>query len=195
MTVADMNVLWKEWLGLHAEVEANDKCLSAPFFSDLATDMAAKHKLLFVGKATNDWYKDHWDTMKVRGPSEKIIREVQAWNRKVLEEGGNGSHFWHTFDAVSAGLGGHGYSNAVWTNLAEIGQHRANPVGRLLASQADLAARTLKAEICFYQPSLVMFVSGTYADEIVLRATGTTRGDWKWSENNSDLAAIDRDVW
>lgn len=57
--------------------------------------------------------------------------------------------------------------NIVWSNIAKIGVQKDNPEGKYLTLQADLATKTLTAEIEHYQPSLIVFVSARYGEQIV----------------------------
>jgi hypothetical protein len=70
------------------------------------------------------------------------------------------------------------FGNLVWSNLCKIGVAKGNPAGAYLGMQFDLATETLREGITAYRPALVVFTSGTYAPNIIYRATGYSAGDW-----------------
>jgi hypothetical protein len=82
------------------------------------------------------------------------------------------------------------YENAAWTNLAKIGVENGNPSPKLLDLQKPLAVKTLKYEIRSYNPTLVVFVSDNYFDEVVLEATGTSEDDWEFEKGS-----VDENAW
>jgi len=66
---------------------------------------------------------------------------------------------------------------------------KGNPSGLLLSTQADLAERTLRAEIEEYHPALIIFVAGSdpCMSRIILRALnlGPNQAGWSISERVS----------
>lgn len=195
--------LWCEWIELHSVLEkgmkeegALEKLPTAPFFS--AASNRHRKQILFVGKATDgDWCPDSYGSA-LRKSRDDAISERLRCNRKFVQSVGNKTAFWALFHRLTGISQEFGLEGGIWSNVAKIGSKKGNPSGLLLSAQADLAERTLRAEVEEYQPELIFFVAGSdaFMSRIILRALNLTSAEAAWSiSERAEPEAGVRDVW
>jgi hypothetical protein len=168
----------EEWLKLFArmikEPILEPGSLAAPFLTvapDGYTETSAK-RILYVGKATaGDWYLDKF----LEKPTIEERRERTKLFLDAIRKREYKSPFWRFAEglcragSVSQLPNSPELSNLVWSNICKIGVLNGNPEGPYQAIQVDLATETLLAEIKTYRPSLIVFVTWNYAEEVVHR--------------------------
>jgi hypothetical protein len=165
--------------------------LAAPFLSvpPKNYDPAAIPSVLYVGKATGgDWYRDSF----VRSPT---VRERRLTTTSFLDQdvktGSYRSAFWDFALKLSAQVAEINSSaveplqNIVWTNISKIGVCSGNPGGACLKAQRELSVRTLRLEITEYDPTLIVFVTGAYGEDIVAEIAGDIH-QTGWSKEHDD---------
>jgi hypothetical protein len=191
--------LWSEWIDLHNVLSSgkrkNIQTPAAPFFS-ASSKVKCKSRILLVGKATDrDWYGKEYQ-LSIRRSKEDAIHDRLHRNRYIVQTGGNRKSFWQFFDRLASVNQEIGRDSVVWSNIAKIGSLIGNPSGLLLSIQADLAERTLRAEIEEYDPKVIIFVTGTNEcmDRIIMRTLGVPRDLWIRSEKEDRSGKIP-DVW
>lgn len=174
-----------KWDELNKTVKWPHITLAAPFFSvgSYPTPTSSKRTILMVGKATHkDWYMNLFKKTKKRPVSERTEERKDA-TLDFLEHHASKhrSSYWALYRSLVRVTG----ANVVWTNLAKIGVCRPreenpsiNPWGPFLNPQADLAQKTLYAEIDEYRPDLVLLVTGDYA--LTENAAPVFCPDGKW---------------
>jgi hypothetical protein len=99
--------------------------------------------------------------------------------QEAHEQSFNGkSAFWQLGRRLSqsAGNADGEMTNVAWSNVTKIGVAVGNPSESLQLAQAALASKTLRQEIGGCNPSLVVFASDGYADDIVYDALKVRRG-------------------
>lgn len=175
--------LWREWINLHTVLDKGmPGRMAAPFFS-AASPQICTDPILVVGKATGgNWWLDEYK--KLRKSPDEAIRNRLSRNRKFVREGGNGSAFWKLFERLTILLPEPDSRSLIWSNVAKIGCLKDNPEGILLSAQKDLAERTLRMEIEEYRPVLVVFVTGSYAGDVINHALGLRDGEWQHSSKS-----------
>jgi len=158
-----MEAIWLRWLQLFDATGAqiDHERLAAPFFSCGPPDKAT---VLYVGKATGgSWHRDKF---------QRTVKERLECTSKWIEAVRNGEYrsaYWHLFLELEARAALNDRdSAAVWTNICKIGVLQGNPRAHYLAFQRKLAIETLRLEIETYRPRLVFFVTGDYADDVVM---------------------------
>lgn len=188
--------LWLEWIQLHKILASGMKGeLAAPFFS-AANPRCKEGCIMVIGKATagDYWLGDYKKSKSQEGAVEQRLK----LNREVVAGGGNRSAFWTFFKGVEKLRPNPGLDGIIWSNVAKIGHVNRNSSGLLLSAQADLAERTLRAEIEEYHPSLTFFVAGSdpCMSRIILHALnlGPGEADWFRSEKVEPKAKFP-DVW
>lgn len=172
-----------EWIEKFDEMwsQDDDRELAAPFLSvgDHLGEPTGVGPILLVGKATDkDWQLNKFLSTSGRPLQERVDdRRAVTRNHLAYRHEHQSSAFWRFWKSLHD-IG----SPVIWTNLAKIGVIRGNPEHKHLAAQAELACRTLRAEIAEYLPSLVV-IAGDYAkSEIVLPVFGK-RSDWSESDD------------
>lgn len=160
--------------------------LAAPFVSsaDSPPTGGALGTILLVGKATaGNWKIEDFEPDR-DCPCSKRVEERRNAARSFLRAMHDRpkSAFWRFW----RGLGAIG-SPVIWTNLVKIGVKSGNPQGCHLEMQAELAVKTLKAEITEYDPSLVVLATSDYAkDQIVYRV---------WPQKTWTISSFDGTCW
>ena len=153
--------LTKQWQALHGELasQTGERTLAGLFLGYCPPDFAAsKQRVLYVGKAT-------------RGSFHEADAAEVAY-KKVS------SQFWYFRTALNDLLGASGVTVSIaWSNVCKIGVQSGNPSESLQLAQQALAAITLREEITSLSPTLVVFTSANYADDIVYQALGVVRGE------------------
>jgi hypothetical protein len=81
--------------------------------------------------------------------------------------------------------------NLIWSNICKIGECKGNPKGEVFAEQNCLAVETLRAEIEYYKPRLVMWVSGIYGHDVVWKVTNDPHEE-HWEKSPEDDAVYFR---
>ncbi|RYC30305.1 hypothetical protein D3273_19245 [Lichenibacterium minor] len=158
--------------------------LAAPFVSG---SLAAQDDtdILLVGKATaGEWYSHNYSF----DPSPEARRSCTVDFLRWVASGGYKSAFWSFAKGISAKTARDGaspLSNLVWSNVAKLGVTVGNPEGRVLAAQTGRCAELLAAEIAYYKPKIVVFVTGSYGGAIIEKATGTQPTAWEHSATGS----------
>lgn len=179
---------WREWIELHAVLDKGmPGVIAAPFFSAVSSQASA-NRILVVGKATA---KEYWlaEYKRRRKSPDDAIRERLRLNRQFVRDGGSSSAFWKMFRQLTNLFPEPNSHNCIWSNVAKIGCRKGNPNGILLSAQKDLAKRTLKAEIKEYQPVLIVFTTGGYADDVISDAIG--HDGWQQSKKSDP----DDELW
>lgn len=187
-----------EWVGKFDEMwrHDTDRELAGPFLSvgDPFGYRSGSGPILLVGKATDkDWERQKFlSTSKLSAPKRvDERRKVTRDHLHNMRERPSSAfwRFWKDLHAIGAPV--------IWTNLAKIGVVVGNPGHKHLTSQAELARKTLKAEIAEYHPSIVI-IAGDYAKcEIVLPVFGERTAwcepsdyEFCWIERTSLLPAV-----
>jgi hypothetical protein len=195
----ELSKLWYEWIDLHGILQKGRhrgmQAPAAPFLSAVS-NISCKSRILLVGKATaKSWWPEAY-RRALRNSPDEAISERSGRNREFVQNGGNGGSFWKFFGRLADLDPDSGQDSVIWTNVAKIGSEIGNPRGLLLSAQADLAERTLRAEIKDYSPVLTVFVAGSDKDmsRIINRALGISDGEWIKSEEREPEAKVP-DVW
>src|SRR6185437_6761674 len=135
--------------------------------------------VLLVGKATGGWDDD---SNPPRATEEFLAHCLDSYHspdcghvkRKTCPP--YHSHFWHFAAELAravASEGGCPFYGLAWTNLAKIAPTaRGNAGLRLFREQHGLAVETLKAEIRYHQPGVVVFATCGYHDKAVFEILG-----------------------
>lgn len=115
-------------------------------------------KILYIGKAT-------------AGPFEGSDPSEQSFNRST-------AGFWSFARSISrcADDKCDDLSNLVWSNLCKIGVSNGNPANDLAEQQRELAVETLRREIKFLKPSLVVCVAEGYQDHFLYQVLEVEQG-------------------
>lgn len=191
--------LWSEWIDLHTVLSSgkrkNIQTPAAPFFS-ACSRAKSKSRILLVGKATDGfWYGKEYQRSFMKS-KEEAIHDRLLRNRNFAEIGGNRRPFWQVFDRLASVNQELDRGSVIWSNIAKIGSLVGNPSGLLLSAQADLAERTLRAEIEEYDPKVIIFVTGSNdsMDRIIVRTLGVPIELWIRSEKH-DRSAKTPGVW
>ena len=169
-----------QWLELFCNPRnprINRQKLAAPF---LSCSLSKNVPILYVGKATGG----DWHMHKFRGSVAERLKCTRDWVA-AIKRNEYTSAFWRFAVELSqrASNDSEALSNITWTNLCKIGVKDGNPVGEYLTFQHELAVETLGLEIKLYRPKLVVFVTGDYAADVVLRALGDMR-DTSWRKKS-----------
>jgi hypothetical protein len=106
-----------------------------------------------VGKATAGDYWPNSYKQFLRKSSDDAIDNRLVCNREFVRKRDNGKAFWNYFGQLADLDPGFGLDSVTWSNVAKIGSMTGNPSGLLLLVRADLAERTLRAEIDQYNPA------------------------------------------
>lgn len=167
--------------------------LVAPFVSgSLARE--GDTEVLLVGKATaGEWYSDKYRL----DPSPEARRSCTVDFLRWVVSGGYSSAFWSFAKGISAKTATDDVSplsNLVWSNVAKLGVTIGNPEGRVLAAQTELCAELLRAEIAYYKPKVVVFVTGSYGTVIVEKAIGMPATAWARSASSSAWLRAEGDL-
>jgi hypothetical protein len=186
--------VWVEWLAKYRTLSSSfDISIAAPFFSSAHVNYPVQQRgVLFVGKATdrNYFLSDFENDLSVS--DEAAIEGRIGCNRKLVENDQPSTAFWNLFAALSvAADNGEEFENMIWTNICKIGPLSGPPTDLLLNRQKELAIKTLQIEIEEYSPSLVVFVSGKYASDVVIAVTKKAESEWV----KSDTPGFDSGVW
>ena len=195
----ELRKLWSEWIDLYSVLStAKSNKLqtpAAPFFS-ACSSVKSKSRVMLVGKATaGDWcLKEYQGSIKKSRAA--VIRDRMQHNRWVVQHENNQSPFWKFADRLASFNGELDRDSIIWSNICKIGSRVRNPKGLLLSAQADLAERTLRAEIKEYKPKVVIFVTGSddFMDRILMRTVGVPIGSWVRSEKHDSSAKV-HGVW
>ena len=84
--------------------------------------------------------------------------------------------------------------NVAWSNLCKISASEGVPSNDLIEAQFDLACETLLTEIAECEPSVVVFVTHHFGEEILNKVVDTVNSlSWQRSEN--DVSRSVDDVW
>lgn len=184
--------IWSEWIDLHAELEGEGLPVTAPFFSAASSEGPAG-PILLVGKATDgDWGTEGFKSFQ-RRQERAIVCDRLRLNRSFIDGGAKNSAFWCFYYRLAAlALGADG---VIWSNVAKIGRINGNPKGRMLTMQAELAIRTLQAEVAEYRPTLTVFVAGSdpVMSDIIVSALNAPAK--KWTKSEGIRACTIPDVW
>jgi hypothetical protein len=167
-TTRPLKELWEAWMEKFRGMDRDPKFagnLNGPHitFKPDGYDLERK-TVLYVGKALGK------RTRKGDLPS---VETLQNEFRRFLEDvvsGEQGSVFWNFALKLSERLAtqeGPRLQNLVWSNICKIGVCKGNPGKEIFEEQKCLAIETLRAEIEYYKPSLVMWVTGDYRCEVV----------------------------
>jgi hypothetical protein len=189
MASSTLDPLWQEWLTLHERLSAVRSERLAGLFPGYKPDGYEEHKteILYVGKATAGPFVDESSSSPGRD-----LEQQRAFAKVCfyLTQGG----FWNFAERLCTALGCDNRSNLVWSNLCKIGTDLGNPSDELVGLQQELGITTLRAEIDEYNPSIVVFVSGQFAQKILLGAIDDpTDGSWNKSEEEGPEQV--KDVW
>ncbi|MGD0191681.1 MAG: hypothetical protein ABSD74_13150 [Rhizomicrobium sp.] len=158
--------------------------LAGPFVSvpPAAWD-ASRKNVLYVGKATHkDWFKEKF----VRSPVLETCRSSTVEFLQEVYDGNENRAFWRfarRLSEIASGTDQANLQNLVWSNIAKVGVTSGNPTGRYLAYQHELAVETLRAEIDEYRPSLVVFVTSSYAEEVIRDLVDDDDATWQKKED------------
>lgn len=180
------------WLTLFRELPAADrridpKELAGPFVSVRPPNHDALVPLvLYVGKATDGcWYRKEF---LARGDLEE---RRERTTRFLQEDALSGStDFWRFGNQLSrlmaekSGRKIQALQNLVWTNLSKIGVLEGNPKHPLRKAERDLAIETLRLEIDFYHPNLIVFVTADYEGDLINAAVGDP-GEISWHKERA----------
>lgn len=170
----ELNLLDRDWDDCISRLRKEGRFGSISLFrrASLAQGNPA---VLLVGKATNGW-KDEDD------PNCFLTKDLRDYHLSGCHhlKGSDGkpypSQFWRfatDLAKVFAGDGECPFNQLAWTNLAKIAPTCCGNAGvRLFREQRDLAIQTLRAEIDYYQPKIVMFTTCGYMDEAVHELLG-----------------------
>jgi hypothetical protein len=187
----DLLEIQSKWIDKFYEMQKADRkrLLAAPFLSVPGEPGSSTQfgSILLVGKATaGPWCLDKF----LSGASQSLEQQVE--NRRDVTKRHlefmkdlQPSAFWRFWKALSAIS-----SPVIWTNLAKIGVVHGNPSGAYLSAQQDLACETLRAEICEYNPSLVVIAGDFAKNQIVFPAFGVPRSEWH--EPTEEFCWLDR---
>ncbi len=160
--------------------------LAAPFLSIAESPPTAGvlGTILLVGKSTAGKWKIEDFEPDIDSPRSERVEERCSTTRaflSVMHDKPNSAfwRFWRDLGMIG--------SPVIWTNLAKIGVASRNPQGCYLEEQAELAVRTLKAEIAEYKPSLVVLVTSDYAKEQIVYPI--------WSQRTWTISGFDGTCW
>ena len=187
--------VWNEWLDKYRVLKSSSEieALAAPFFSSAHINYSMQQRvLLFVGKATDqDYFLPNFENDLLVSNDAAVIGRLEQ-NRKLVEKDRPSTAFWKLFVELSVAAGNcENLENIVWTNICKIGLRSGPPTDALLQVQKELAIRTLRIEIEEYRPSLVVFVSGKYASEVVISLGKVPEEEWK----KSNMPGADSGTW
>jgi hypothetical protein len=187
--------LQDKWLSLFWSMMSDEgidrRQLAAPFLSVAPDgyDPIADQTILYIGKATGGtWYREQFQQTTTPSDWRQKTQDCLKW----MIEQGYPTPFWRFARTLNDLIGEHPVQplrNIVWSNIAKIGVREGNPEGRYLSLQASLAEETLKAEIAHYSPSLVVFVSNDYAEDIVRSlfiSLGACQDEPSWDRSLED---------
>lgn len=200
-----LETAWIRWLKLFDELlrrpNVNPDRVAAPFVSVAPPNYnpALIPSVLYVGKATGgDWHRERYK----RSPSVSDRRKCTAEWLESVKAKDYCSPFWQFALGLSSRLGAKAkhriepLQNMVYTNICKIGVLDGNPSGECFAAQRDLAIETLRLEIEEYLPSLVVFVTWGYADDLIMEViredpNGSSwhkerNGEWLWWRESVD---------
>jgi hypothetical protein len=160
--------LWEAWIEKFRRMDCDPRFagnLNGPHitFKPDGYDLERK-TVLYVGKALGK---------RTRNGDLPSAEACQNEFRRILRavvSGEYGSAFWNFALELSqrlAGQEGPRLENLVWSNICKIGVRKGNPGKEIFEEQKCLAIETLRAEIKYYKPSLVMWVTGNYGGEVV----------------------------
>jgi hypothetical protein len=136
---------------------------------------SGKPRILYVGKATSGSFKGD---------------QVESYFN------GKGA-FWSFARqiAVAVGCADKNIPCIAWSNISKISCPQIKAERLMIAGFEKDAARTLKSEIAATKPHVIVFVSGHFSDEVVLRVSdGYKDSEWNKSENESNQPK-ESDVW
>jgi hypothetical protein len=192
--------LWSEWIDLHAVLSKGEykgiQTPAAPFFS-AASEVKCRSRILLVGKATaGGWWAEDYQCC-FRKSKHAVIHDRLNHNLDFVRHGGNGGPFWKFFERLANINQKFARDSVVWSNVAKIGSLVGNPRGLLLSVQADLAERTMLAELEEYSPKIVIFVTGSDKglDRIITRTLGVPEDSWISSERKDRNAKVSNVWW
>lgn len=136
-------------------------------------------KIMVVGRAVNGWnhYLDPSSAESVQKCILSVQNALETENLNwVKTHWGTGekyntkkSAFWRIAKAISAAVNPDiefQTDSIVWTNLYKAAKHKAakqgdgNPSGRLMNTEYELCKQILDAEIDFYKPAYIVFLTG-----------------------------------
>jgi hypothetical protein len=167
-TTRPLEELWEAWMEKFRRMNRDPKFagnLNGPHitFKPDGYDLERK-TVLYVGKALGN---------RTRNGDLPSPEACQNEFRRFLEDvvsGEYGSAFWNFALELSQRLAaqeGPRLRNLVWSNICKIGVQKGNPGKEIFEEQKCLAIETLRAEIKYYKPSVVMWVTGNYRAEVV----------------------------
>ncbi len=199
--MASLFELQTKWIQLHDKLGESfeGQLLAAPFFSIPGDEGVEDQKrpILLVGKATaGDWGKNEYAKARERSIRKCVAERLNStsghleWRKK---EDLRPSAFWR----FRNGLGQIAQS-VIWTNLAKIGVQKGNPKWQLVRKQAELACRTLTAEIEEYRPALVVLVTGEFGRHEIIWPMFGGKDTWReepnklfsWQERSNFLVPV-----
>jgi hypothetical protein len=163
--------LQEEWLDF--SLEDDD---AGPFLAYAPPQYAKqKKRILYVGKATNlDYERRSFEESRGALTDERIKERLDLAKSIFLSRvGRQGPSFWGLANELSAAVdpGCHDLANVAWSNVCKIGAISGIPNSESIARQSSLALETLRSEIKHFQPSVVVIVSGGFAQkEVTLKA-------------------------
>lgn len=188
------NCIRRESVTQYAEYDENRNFrgkLAAPFLSaePCGYNPATIPSVLIVGKATRgDWDERY----EARGSRCERRKETEDFIEKEIKRG-KGMWAFFRFAARCADIAAQfspvpenvkPYQNLVWSNLAKIGTVSGNPNGKYCRFQEEMAVQTLREEISFYRPELVVLTTGEYQEQAMYNATAPKE---KWRTENEKM--------
>ncbi|MGL4982292.1 MAG: hypothetical protein ACRC4W_05510 [Treponemataceae bacterium] len=140
-----------------------------PFFVQVGEGYEqSKHRILFVGKATNGWHSTSRNVDELfNQESKECINRVDQmrWlsNQKGETYNINKSAFWRlireTVDAIEQPKENDWYEYIAWSNLYKISPKLGNPCPPLINKQRSACIKILEKEIQILKPKVVVFLT------------------------------------
>jgi hypothetical protein len=166
-----LRALQEEWLDF--SLENGD---AGPFLAYAPPGYAKRKKrILYVGKATNrDYERRRFDESRDASKDERIKERLDLAESIFRSRlGKRGPSFWGLANELSTAVDPvcHDLANVAWSNVCKIGGISGVPDSSAIARQSPLALETLQSEIKHFQPSVMVIVSGGFAEkEVTLKA-------------------------
>ena len=154
-----------EWISKFDDIRRDWPNVACPFLSvpDPEQQRDSPPPILMVGQATSGpWFPERFRIQADLSVSE-VVEERRETTRHFLTDSIYDPHkkrspYWRLFKELKRRTG----APVIWTNVAKIGSTDGNPKWQLVVRQANLAERTLRAEIACYNPALVFLVTGSF---------------------------------
>jgi hypothetical protein len=195
--------LWQRWIDKSADIRRRlgDSDCAAPFMSVAPPAYDPDHipSILYIGKATRGLWGDREDSgeplyRQEQFTPEKLTEYATGWLEKNIWSRGwrRPGSFWYFARSLSETVASATHTqifdlqNLVWTNVCKIGVRSGNPLRKYLDLQKDLSIETLRFEISYYKPKIVVWVTGTYAEDVIDEVVND-RGRDTWQKENEDL--------